>query len=211
MWSCDPKQLRCGKGHASRMMLWVHQSRCGTSTGKAKDAAGSGTEQTPSAVHLISKQSVHSQVQPIAAHKPPDVCAHWLHITPAQAVKLLAEFWSCSPEDYDSQYAANSKSVRQAGEVVALLAELLPKVSPACEPWALAGTAVAACVTRVVRLLSHPVRSRNEIAAPVWRGGGITGRAAAKGRSCMWSKILPNALCITILSQQEETAHAHSM
>lgn len=56
---------------------------------------------------------------------------HCLHTLLAQAVKLLAEFWSCSPEDYDSQYAANSKSVRQAGEVVALLAELLPKVRPA--------------------------------------------------------------------------------
>lgn len=51
-----------------------------------------------------------------------------LHPILLQAVKLLAEFWSCSPEDYDSQYASNSKSVRQAGEVVALLAELLPKV-----------------------------------------------------------------------------------
>jgi hypothetical protein len=48
-----------------------------------------------------------------------------------QAVMLLAEFWSCSPEDYDSQYANNPKSVRQAGEVVALLAELLPKVRAA--------------------------------------------------------------------------------
>lgn len=45
-----------------------------------------------------------------------------------QAVKLLAEFWSNSPEDYDSQYATDAKSVRQAGEVVSLLAELLPKV-----------------------------------------------------------------------------------
>lgn len=45
-----------------------------------------------------------------------------------QAVMLLAEFWSCSPEDYDTQYANNPKSVRQAGEVVALLADLLPKV-----------------------------------------------------------------------------------
>jgi hypothetical protein len=44
---------------------------------------------------------------------------------------LLAEFWSCSPEDYDSQYANNPKSVRQAGEVVALLADLLPKVRAA--------------------------------------------------------------------------------
>lgn len=43
-------------------------------------------------------------------------------------MKLLAEFWSCSPEDYDTQYASNAKSVRQAGEVVTLLAELLPKV-----------------------------------------------------------------------------------
>lgn len=43
-------------------------------------------------------------------------------------MKLLDEFWSCSPEDYDNQYATNSKSVRQAGEVVVLLAELLPKV-----------------------------------------------------------------------------------
>jgi hypothetical protein len=50
-----------------------------------------------------------------------------LRVAP-QAAKLLGEFWSCSPEDYDSQYANNSKSVRQAGEVVALLAELLPKV-----------------------------------------------------------------------------------
>lgn len=155
------KQLRCGKGHAGRMMLCVHQSRCGTSTGKAKDAARSGTEQTPSAVQFISKQSAHTQLQAIAAHKPPDVCAHWLRTSPSQAVKLLAEFWSCSPEDYDSQYAANSKSVRQAGEVVALLAELLPKVSPACEPWALAGTAVAASATRVVQLLLQPVCSRN--------------------------------------------------
>jgi len=45
-----------------------------------------------------------------------------------QAVKLLAEFWSNSPEDYDSQYATDAKSVRQAGEVVSLLADLLPKV-----------------------------------------------------------------------------------
>lgn len=43
-------------------------------------------------------------------------------------MKLLGDFWSCSPEDYDNQYVTNSKSVRQAGEVVVLLAELLPKV-----------------------------------------------------------------------------------
>lgn len=49
------------------------------------------------------------------------------HLT-LQAVKLLAEFWSSSPEDYDSQYATNAKSVRQAGDVVVALAELLPKV-----------------------------------------------------------------------------------
>jgi hypothetical protein len=47
---------------------------------------------------------------------------------PVQAVKLLAEFWSCSPEDYDTQYATDAKSVRQAGDVVVQLAERLPKV-----------------------------------------------------------------------------------
>lgn len=45
-----------------------------------------------------------------------------------QGVMLLARFTEKSPEDYDAQYAANQGPVRLAGEFVASLAELMPKV-----------------------------------------------------------------------------------
>jgi hypothetical protein len=49
-----------------------------------------------------------------------------------QAVRLLAEFCRAAPEDYDAQYATNQVSVRLAGDVVACLAELQPKVVSNC-------------------------------------------------------------------------------
>jgi hypothetical protein len=57
-------------------------------------------------------------------------CIH-LH-THLQAVRLLAEFCRTTPEDYDAQYATNQVSVRLAGDVVACLAELQPKVVSNC-------------------------------------------------------------------------------
>ncbi|WIA41348.1 hypothetical protein OEZ86_004943 [Tetradesmus obliquus] len=47
-------------------------------------------------------------------------------------VHLLAEFCRTAPEDYDAQYATNQVSVRLAGDVVACLAELQPKVVSNC-------------------------------------------------------------------------------
>jgi hypothetical protein len=49
-----------------------------------------------------------------------------------QAVRLLAEFCRTAPEDYDAQYATNQVSVRLAGDLVACLAELQPKVVSNC-------------------------------------------------------------------------------
>jgi hypothetical protein len=52
--------------------------------------------------------------------------------TTLQAVRLLAEFCRTAPEDYDAQYATNQVSVRLAGDLVACLAELQPKVASNC-------------------------------------------------------------------------------
>lgn len=41
---------------------------------------------------------------------------------------LLSEFSAVTPEEYDTQYGTNQVSVRLAGDLVAALAELMPKV-----------------------------------------------------------------------------------
>lgn len=98
-----------------------------------------------------------------------------------QAVRLLAEFCRTAPEDYDAQYATNQVSVRLAGDVVACLAELQPKVVSNCisqlRPYL--GCAKAYCL-------------RGSLLAAV---GSILVQVRADSAVCMKFPCLPLPLC----------------
>jgi hypothetical protein len=78
--------------------------------------------------HTQTHACIHAPPRPPPPHTHTHSHTHTHTRVNAQAVKLLAEFWAVAPEDYDAQYGANAVSVRLAGDVVVLLAELLPKV-----------------------------------------------------------------------------------
>ncbi|WIA21063.1 hypothetical protein OEZ85_005385 [Tetradesmus obliquus] len=82
------------------------------------------------AAALMERARKHEQVPKLAAliaKHAEDKCN-----STQLAVRLLAEFCRTAPEDYDAQYATNQVSVRLAGDVVACLAELQPKVVSNC-------------------------------------------------------------------------------